>query len=196
PRSLSSNIAHTAITDHRILRRPESPAGGGRRLRPGEVPLIHFHRDRKEPHDAGIARDLGLALARLVREYPGLDKHGRPFALPLLEGALRGAPDDIPAWEEKGYVLWRLDRKQEALEAFEEVLSRAPEREATLTYAAFLATAMDRSQAAVDYWRRAARVNPWTSPYHHELARLLALGHDWPEAVEVCERARRLNPAS
>ncbi|TMQ33781.1 MAG: tetratricopeptide repeat protein [Planctomycetota bacterium] len=199
PRGLSSNIAHTAVTEHRILRRPDSaarPSLSARRLRPGEVPLVHFHADQTDAQDKSVARDLGLGLARLAREYPSLEKHVCPIALPLLEEALGTGPDDVPAREERGYIFWRLDRKQEALEAFEEVLSRAPEREATLTYAAVLATAMERSRAAIAYWRRAIRVNPWTSPYHYQLARLLAQRQEWQEATRACETARRLNPAS
>ncbi|HMC88744.1 MAG TPA: tetratricopeptide repeat protein, partial [Gemmataceae bacterium] len=56
--------------------------------------------------------------------------------------------------------------------------------------------AMERSQAAIAYWRRAIRVNPWTSPYHYQLARLLAQRQEWQEAMRVCETAGRLNPAS
>ncbi len=199
PRAPSSNIAHTAVTDHRIVRRPDhtGPATAPpRRLRPGEVPLFHFHRDLVDPQDQEVARDLGLALTELARNYPTLARHASTLALPLLEESLHSAPEDVAAWEGKGFGLWRLDRKEEALTAFGTALARAPQREATLTYAAVLATALGRSEAAIAYWQRAVEGNPWSSQYRLQLAKLLAERGEWRQALEEASAACRLNPAS
>jgi predicted CXXCH cytochrome family protein len=195
----ASKIAHTAGTDHRIRRQadnvPRSPEPL-RRLRPGEVPLVHFHQNLLDARDRETARDLGLALTELSKDHPALAKHVGPIALPLLEEGVQTAPDDVPAWEAKGFLLWLLNRKAEGLADLEIALAKAPQRELTLTYAAALATALERSDAAHVYWQRAIHVNPWNSQYHYRLAQLLANQGQWSKAAEASAAALRLNPVS
>lgn len=194
-RPAKSRIAHTAIADHRILRRPNptdaTPAP--RALRPGEVPLLHFHR-AAGALDAETSRDLGLALSEVAMKYPAMGRVLGPTALPLLEAAVKNRPDDVAAWEAKGFVLWQLDRKPEALAALETTLAKAPKREVALTYAAVLAPLLGRNDEALAYWRRAIDVNPWSSLYHARLAKLLAERDEWDAALKECELALRLNP--
>jgi predicted CXXCH cytochrome family protein len=199
PRAESSNIAHTAVTDHRIVRLARKPSPSGtpaRPLNPSEVPLVHFHHELVRPDDKEVSRDLGLALAELARHVPGMERHVCPIALPLLQSAVQSWPEDVAAREGAAFVLWRLDRQAEALEAFEKVLETAPRRESTLTYAAVLASSLEQTRAAIAYWRRAVEVNPWVSQYHYQLARDLAQNREWAEAVGECETARKLNTAS
>jgi tetratricopeptide (TPR) repeat protein len=186
---VESRIAHHAVTDHRIVRsanaapRDAAPPG----VPPaGQVPLIHFHRDVLGTAEWEVSRDLGLALAEIVRNSPPQGKRLGPMALPLLEAA----------WEAEGATLWLLGRRPEALSAFEAALARAPQREEALTYAAALAAAEGRTDAAIGYWRRAIAVNPWCSPYHDRLARLLVERRQWPEAADECAAALRLNPSN
>jgi Flp pilus assembly protein TadD len=194
-----SKIVHTAVTDHRIVRQASQAAGQAaspRNLFPGEIPLFHFHRDLVDSRDAGVSRDLGLALMELSKSYPNLGPGIAAAALPLLNAAVAASPTDVPAAEARGFLLWQSGRREEALAAFETVLARAPERELTLTYAAVLAALMDRNDAALAYWRRAIKVNRWNSQYHQRFAKLLADHQEWPEALKECEAALRLNPAS
>jgi predicted CXXCH cytochrome family protein len=196
PRLGSSDVAHTAVTDHRILRRPDeqgAPAGP-LLLEPGTHPLAYFHTSLTGPGDPEGERDLGLALVELARPYGPAARPVAPIALPYLEGAVRRAPDDVAAWEAKGYALWLDDQGPAALAAFDAALAAAPERERSLTDAAMLATALGRLDAAADYWRRAIAVNPWAASYHGRLARLLAERHDWQGALAECQTALRLNP--
>jgi predicted CXXCH cytochrome family protein len=183
-----SQIAHTAVADHRIPRRPAPPGvAKPRPLRTGEVPLSHFHGE-DDP------RDLGLALAEVGRTYPKLGRFLGPTALPLLEAATKAHRDDVAAWEARGFVLWQLGHSAEGLAALETALALAPQRELTLSYAAVLAAARGRKDEAIGYWRRAIAVNPWSAPYHARLARLLAQRRDWEDALAECDRALRLNP--
>ena len=73
PRLDTSDILHTAVTDHRIVRQPQAPARTlpTRVLRPGEVPLLYFHRDLNDANAPEVQRDLGLALVDLARSQPG-----------------------------------------------------------------------------------------------------------------------------
>lgn len=194
-----SRIAHTAATDHRIRRRTDNPSRSEESphgLSLGEVPLVHFHQDLIAVRNGEAARDLSLALTEVVRDHPGLARQLGPTALPLLEERLQAVPEDVAAWEAKGFILWLLNRKSEGLAALETALAKAPERELTLTYAAALATALQQKDAAIAYWRRAIAVDPWNSQYHSQLAQLLAGQGRWPEAEEASAAALRLNPLS
>ena len=155
-----SKIAHRAVTDHRIRRRPDVkplPDEGTRRLLRGEIPLVHFHRDQVDPEDLETSRDLALALMELGKTYPQLAKYGSATALPPLEAAVQRSPQDVPAWEAKGLALWQLDRKPDALAAFQAAPARAPQRELTLSYVAVLAGALGQRDEAIAYWQRPDR---------------------------------------
>jgi tetratricopeptide (TPR) repeat protein len=138
---------------------------------------------------AAAERDIGVALCRDGPE-------GASRSLPRLEAALAARPDDVTAWESKGFALGQLGRGDEALAAFRTALASEPDRESTLTGAAHLATQGKRYPEAIDYWRRDIAVNPWRSEYHAGLASVLFQVRKWPEAAVACRDALRLNPAN
>ncbi len=192
PRSPSSDVAHTAVTDHRIVRtaaaRPDAPR---RWLAPGEMPLSHFHRDRP---GADTTRDLGMALVEVAANQPESARPLAATALPLLpEGT---AADDPAALEARAEALVMLERPSEGLKVLEAVLARSPRRESALTTAADVARQLNRPAVAVEYWRRALEVNPWPYRYHARLAGALAALGDWPAAAEACRAALERNPVS
>jgi Flp pilus assembly protein TadD len=186
PRGDSSNVAHTAVTDHRIVRRAGADAdapGGG-------LTLVAFH------HDGGSARDLGLALDELL-DRPLPEPQRRELArraCELLTPAADSAPDDLPAVDGLGHALHKDKRPHEALAVLEKVLARAPRRELTLQKAALAAMELGENERAAGYWRRLLEVNPHTWEGHGYLAQTLALSRQWGEAVVECRAALRLNP--
>ncbi len=200
PRLLSSDVAHTAITDHRILRRPspvhqpQTPASPGRSE---DFPLVAFPPDCFDLEDPDFSRDFGLALTKLA-ESGTYDRPARMRltrdALRWLDAAVKTSPDDALAWQARGYAHWQQNRKEEAQAAFQTALRLAPEREATLSYAASLAAEMGQHDSAVAYWQRALTVNPWAARSHFELARLLILRQEWQKAGEEAKVVLRLNP--
>jgi hypothetical protein len=189
----SSNVAHTAITDHRISRIPPKENDG--RVNHSNVPpLIYFHQDLIEHPDPELDRDLGIALIDLASKQPS--KQLGKLALPLLESSLHRWPEDVLAWEAKGYALMLEGRAEETLAAFEATLARASGRERTLFGAALSAGQIGLRENSIKYWQRAIDVNPWNWEYHDELAKELAEGEDWPGAAAQCRNALRLNPAA
>jgi Flp pilus assembly protein TadD len=195
PNMASSNIAHTAITDHRIVRLPSvarSPApqkNGGME----KYPIVPFA-DSSDDAGPEKQRDLGVALIEFASKQPSA-KWGQ-LALPLLETSLSRWPDDIPALEAKGYALMLQGRDQDSLDTFESALSRAPGREKSLFGAALIAARMGRNERAIQFWVKAIALNPWNWEYHDELAKLYAAKEEWKMASEQCEKALRLNIAS
>ncbi len=129
PRLAITNIPHTAATNHGI------PRGGvpgfvaeGPRDGPGqpmEIPLRDYHwalMSEDERRDS--ARDLGVAVGWAARTMnaPQLARVAATQALPLLEAAVHDRPDDLAACESLGHAYRFLDRPEDALHAFEEVL--------------------------------------------------------------------------
>ena len=213
PRLLSADVAHTAITDHRILRRPVNDAGKDKKTNIAQgtssekalktskldIPrsLFEVASNQDASQDALISRARGLSLIRLA-ESARADQRSRSGlteeALPLLDEAAKNFPDDVPTLEGRGYALWQQNRKEEAGASFHKALKLSPENETTLIYAASLGTEMGQLEQAVGLRRQAVEINPWTARSHYELARLLIIRKEWASAIEESREVMRLNP--
>jgi hypothetical protein len=192
PRFPSSNIAHTAVTDHRVPRRPEAPPNPPGL---GGTPLANFFQSELGPDDLGAARDLGVALIQLARQPGPAQAAMARRAVPLLEKAVRTFPEDAEAWEAHGLALAMQGRHREALAAWENALKWAPEREVTLGLAAQALAQQGRPDEALAYARRLVAVNPWNTQVRVNMARLLGGQGDWPAALRECEAALGVIPA-
>jgi Flp pilus assembly protein TadD len=192
PPNSTSDIAHAATAEHRILRRQKGNDPPGSRRgdphRPWRRP-VPFDRALTDAGDeAELRRDLGVAMCRD-------GEIGAGFALPLLEAAVTVHPDDLTAWEAKAFALDRLGRDDESMAAFVVALANEPTRESALIGAAYLSVKMGRRADAADLWRRAIAVNPWRSDYHAELALVYFYMGNWRAAADACREALRLNPS-
>ncbi len=195
PSMASSNIAHTAITDHRIVRSPSVARSPALQKSSGmeKYPIVPFA-DSSDGTSPENQRDLGVALIEFASKQPSV-KWGQ-LAMPLLETSLSRWPDDVPALEAKAYALMLQGRDQDALDTFELVLHRDPNREKSLFGAALMAARMGRNERAIQFWVQAIALNPWNWEYHDELAKLYAAKEEWKLAAEQCEKALGLNIAS
>jgi len=183
----AADIAHTASTDHRILRKPDTrrAADGAR-----EDSLAHFHRGSIDPKDKQLSRDLALALVSAAKTSPQFAVE----AVPLLEIALANDPEDIDAWEQKGLALSMQNRAREALAAFEAVLAKAPDREMATGFAGTLSYNLGQLDQALKHFRSVRELNPWMPEYRRNLATALFDQHAWAEALGECRAGLRLNP--
>jgi Flp pilus assembly protein TadD len=196
PRRSSVNVVHLALTDHRIIRHPDRPPRPNSDLTPDAIPLLHFHGKEMGSKGADVSRDLALAMIEAAAQ-PGRAQISEVIgrrALPLLNAALEQEPDDVAAWEAKGYALWVHHSGQEALEALQTALARAPQREQALTEAAQLATELGREASALEYWQRLLQVNPWHADAHAQLGSLYARQRQWQKAVKEAQLALQLQP--
>ncbi len=198
PRINSTDISHTAIIDHRILRRPE-PAGTHpvpRKLLPGEVPLVYFYKDLIEPDDPDVARDLGIALVGLARFRTPLAEQLGDTALPFLDSALQTGPRDSEALRSKAFILGQRGQHREALDLLDKVLARSPHHEMALEDAANHADLAGQRDRALAYCRRLLAVNPHLTRYRVLHVRLLNLQGDFEKAIAECLEVLQSNPAS
>src|SRR5205823_581972 len=115
---------------------------------PADVPLMDYHwglMTESERRDAG--RDLGVVLnlaSRLMSAATPLAKAAAAQAVPLLQAAVHDRPDDLRAREALGFSLGVLDRPEEALRSYQEVLRIAPDREISLRSAGRVLSRLQR----------------------------------------------------
>jgi cytochrome c-type biogenesis protein CcmH/NrfG len=192
PRYQTTEVAHTAGTDHRIPRR-RAAGRPGTAAPADKTLLVNFYRDRWDEDDPAAARDEGVALGMVAirSRLPALGAR----ALPLLDAGLELWPDDLAAWGAKGYALFVQQRYGDAREAFGEILARNPRDENALAESATLAGNLGRAGDALALWERAIAVSPYVSQYHHALAAVRAQRGEWDLAARACRQALRLNAA-
>jgi len=191
----STSIAHTAVTDHRILRQPDiSPTTKPRAILPDETPVQLFHANPIGLAKEEVERDLGIVLSELLPKDPQFAIKQLPSLLPRLEAAVARDPKDAAAWDAIGRTYRAAGRLDDAMTAFQHALTHSPKREASLAEAANIAGEMEQTNAAMELWQRAIAVNPWMGHYHAQLARSLARLSRWAEAQKACRKALELDP--
>jgi predicted CXXCH cytochrome family protein len=195
PHFKTTDVVHSAATDHRILRRPPPDLG---KPQLGPPSLLNFYGDRLPPDDPEAKRDLAVAM---VHHASTLFQKGQTLPGPVVDDvlealgpALRRAPGDWAAWEAKGLVLLMGGRPGEALTALEEALKLAPRSAPGLVAAAEAAKHVDHAQQALTYMRRLVEVHPLTVKHRADLAQYLAAVGEWDEARVQGGEWLRLDP--
>jgi tetratricopeptide (TPR) repeat protein len=187
----TADIAHTALTDHRILRFGKSP-------RSGEVPgegVVNGYLDRLPPDDPEGRRDLGIALVDLVVKDV-LRRPLAPRALDLLNEALRRAPRDVEARVARADLQRWLSRFREARRDYEAVLSVMPENEWALLGATQATFHDGLLKEARDYAERLVRLNPYRASYREALCLVLQQQGKVDEGVKQARGWLELAPTS
>jgi tetratricopeptide (TPR) repeat protein len=154
-----------------------------------------FYPEQRDPDDPDMNRDMGIALVELLGQGAGDQEKLAPQVVAMLERALRNDPEDVDAWEAKGQVLMLMKSQSAALATFETVLSKAPNREVSLSSAAMLCQDLNQMEPAIGYWLRAVEANPWAYMYRRNLCVLLAHKEAWDDVRPHCQAWVRLAPA-
>ena len=190
PRTAAGGIPHTAQTDHRILRRSSA-------------------QDLPDQHDLGTlvffgdssavvpaweqARARGMMLLDLSQWREDRVRLAAQ-AEKLLREALAQAPDDLAALQSLGTSLLRQSRQRDALECWDRILEREPDRGETLHTQAVLCQAIGEFDKAGRSFERLIRLSPWHAELHSRYAQLLARTGDWAGVVAAARRAIEIDP--
>jgi tetratricopeptide (TPR) repeat protein len=196
PRFGSVNIAHTASTDHRIVRRPSKGDEHAERTAMREKPLVFFPRRSPNLQDPDDVRALGLTLLHNVMRTPPPRQSAAARALPVIEKGVAAFPADQRLLEAKGYLLGVLGKSSESLATYELALAASPRRESALCGAAAAALAAHEAEKAGTYWKEAVELNPMMPLYREALAMLLVRQGHWREAAPQVDAWLKLDPAS
>lgn len=197
PRHASADIVHTAVTDHRIPRRPSAPGESPPPLlMPGRLPLEPFAPERRDgPSAQERERDLAIALVSLNLPEGRLREDTARRALPGLNAALERHPDDFPALLAKGRAEIVLGRYSPALATLGKLSQDRPGYESGLWLAANIRVRLGQWREAADTLKRLIEVDPWRAEYLAALAQAEAeLGHA-AQAIAQARAALQCNPA-
>jgi hypothetical protein len=192
PRMNASDVPHVTITDHRVLRRPERSVAPIERtpLIP-EIGLASFFDDPVA--DGSVWRDLGVALVA-ARVPPADRPRMAQYALPLLDSALRTSANDVRASLARAEAYQLTGQTEQAFLCFADILHLVPEQENALRGAATTAAMTERTEAALDYWRRALSLNARSAENHFGLARCYSRQGDWQKTFDESKTAVELGP--
>jgi tetratricopeptide (TPR) repeat protein len=198
PMSAGSDIVHIAVTDHRILRVPESqaavnpPAGAS-----GGSPLALLNGDELGSSEIeSLGRELGIALTLEGELLPNSSQRKQVgnLALGYLERALAEHPDDLVALRMKARAFAITGRLRDAIALDDRVLASAPDYEQVLWERVQHAIELGETRTALAPAARAVFVNPWSSAAYERLAYIQLQSGDWSAGAQAARESLRLDP--
>jgi hypothetical protein len=193
PRGDSSNIAHTSVTDHRVIRRPV-PRPPARPLLPDAAPLVAF-RPLALP-EPDLKRGLGLALARVSLRVPAgpvqytVSRHARAN----LDRALDVWPGDAELWVGRSQARAVVSDAPGALAAAERAVRLAPSSEAAQTELAAAALNVRQYEKAEAAATVLVAMNPRAVEPLLTRSAARAGGGKWAEALADAKAALAIHP--
>jgi hypothetical protein len=196
PMSKDSDIVHIAVTDHRILRAPQSQAPDPSVMESGS-PLVLLNGDDPAHSElASVGRELGGALTFEGEGLPSAwQRRGMgSLALTYLERALEERPDDVFTLRMKSRALAIMRRLKDAIDLDDRVLSSAPCYEQALEERVQYAIEIGEKQPALAPAARAVLLNPWSAAAHEHLAYIQIQSGDWGSAIQEARGSLGLNP--
>ena len=182
PKISSRDVSHTAVTDHRILRKPlelvtQSKPGPG---------LIQFGAKENDP------RGLGLAYAERALETG--DEFSRSEALRLLTRVLPLYPHDAEVLMHLGYIHHIRGELDQSAVLYDAALRADPQRLAAAIDRGAIYAQRGQVDRAILLWRGALERNPGSSEAGLNLAISLCARGDRRPAREALRRVLRFNP--
>ncbi|MFM7149747.1 MAG: tetratricopeptide repeat protein, partial [Gemmataceae bacterium] len=194
-----SNIAHTALTEHGIIRpgKPRIPSGyiSGA----NEMPIVLLHEANVDTSDPERKRDFNLAMLRQIQNQK-VTTQEKEYLLPRvvtgLEEALRERPTDPLGWQVLAGGLLMQQRTKDTIQALERGLETMPLNEELLQRLAWMEEQIGKNDRAIEYWKRAVEVNPFQVLFRRSLGSLLAQKKEWADAEEQARKWIELEPSS
>lgn len=190
PSSLSADVAHTEVTDHRILRRPPiSPQflqDGN--TQPSLPRLVRFPDSQKTDDDL---REFALAWQSLV---DGAMTAAAPETEHLLRSALEKSPNDAALLSALGYSAQKKGDIDHARELYEKALGIDPTLIETATNLGVIEANHGHLREAVKLWEDAFQRAPGQSRIGMNIARVLCNAGQPSPAREYVLRVLEFNP--
>jgi predicted CXXCH cytochrome family protein len=167
PAAASSDVAHTEVTDHRILRRPQEEArllqdAANELSLPGLVPFPTTDRVESD------LRDLALAWESLVESGMTV---AEPQAKSLLSKALKQSPEDPALLSALGYIEQKRGASENARALYEKALAVDPDLVDAATNLAVIEAKAGNTGKAIALWQKALDQAPGRSSIGLNLAR-------------------------
>jgi len=187
PASLSTDVAHTQVTDHRIPRSPRTEAAPGTvsNVLPVLVAFPPSLNTAMEPREFALAwqtiADGGMTIAQ-------------PQAERLVRAALSQSPYDAALLSALAFSVQRRGDDIQASTLYKRALDQDPTLVDALTNLGVLEAKQGQIAEAVRLWRSAFERAPGRSEIGMNLALVFCQGTDYRDAREYVVRVLRFNP--
>ncbi|MGA2643735.1 MAG: tetratricopeptide repeat protein [Candidatus Sulfotelmatobacter sp.] len=190
PASASSDVAHTEVTDHRILRRPqiEPQLLQDRATESSPSRLVPFPPGSKGESDL---RDLALAWESLVES--GMTVAG-PQAQSLLSKALKQSPEDPALLSALGYIEQRHGDTEKARVLYQKALAVDPQLVDASVNLAVIEARSGKLGDAIALWQKAFALAPGRSSIGLNLVQAYCSQGRMDEARTYTLRVLEFNP--
>jgi predicted CXXCH cytochrome family protein len=190
PASASSDVAHTQVTDHRILRRPQIDP---RLLQDADssVPrLVPFPATSKTESESDL-RDLALAWESLVESGMTV---AETQAQSLLSRALKQSPEDPALLSALGYIEQKHGATENARALYQKALAIDPDLVDAATNLAVIEAGAGNLGNAIALWQKAFEHAPARSSIGMNLVRAYCSERKVDEARSYTLRVLAFNP--
>jgi hypothetical protein len=188
PAAASKDVAHTQVTDHRIPRRPESPAQLSGNPSPAQLRLVPFPDSLDAEHDL---RDLGLAWQSLAND--GLEA-AEPHAESLLRSAVAEFPNDPDVLSALAYVEQKHGLSAQAGELYRRALAVNPDLIDAAADLGVIEAETGHLREAVELWQGAFQRAPGRSALGMNLVVAFCDARQYDEARTTTLRVLEFNP--
>jgi hypothetical protein len=190
PRLTTSDIAHTALTDHRVLARvveapANSPPAGPERL------LFFDDADQRLP-GWEVTRASGLALVKRLLDEGRVPDLARIES--MLAPVLEVAPDDTRVMNSLTEVALKTGNLDTAETYARQALAVDPQNEPALVALTQCCYQTGRYADGLEFCDRALEINPTLDTLHAHRADMLRLTGRLSDGAAAAERALQLNP--
>jgi hypothetical protein len=190
PRLPTSDIAHTALTDHRVLARAaeapvKAPAAGPERL-------LFFDGAEKRLPDWEVTRASGLGLVKRLLDEGRVPDLGRIES--MLAPVLEVAPDDTRVMNSLTEVALKSGDLATAESYSRQALAVDPQNEPALVALTQVCYQTGRYADGLEFCDRALAINPMLDTLHAHRADMLRLTGRLADGTAAAERALQLNP--
>ena len=190
PANASTDVAHTAVTDHRILRRPDigPPLMNATAMTPPMPRLAPFPASPEAEHDT---RGMALAWASMAEKG---DSAVQKQAEQLLRKALQEAPKDPALLSSLAYVEQRRGELNDARELYQRALAHDPTLLDAATNLGVLEAKSGHLRDAVTLWEGTFQRAPGHSGIGMNIAHAFCGAGQIEQARDFTMRVLQFNP--
>ncbi|MFO0871457.1 MAG: tetratricopeptide repeat protein [Pirellulales bacterium] len=200
PALKTRDVAHTSLTDHRILRRPDDAKIRTRLPTPDEIALFDGAERRLSQREADRARAIAIIDLATSRNDQSWAQRGELFLIPpevaygTIDQMIESLGDDLAAIEALGQAYLIMERPREAVRCWEAVLRRSPHSLSALVRLAIQQQSFEDWPSSLQYLDRALRLDPSSSILNGRRTYVLGQMGQYEEGISAAQRALDADP--
>lgn len=195
PTNSNTNIAHTSLTDHRILRDPTQSVAVSNEL--GDVTVLVPYFQSALLSDQERGRNLGIALSKFAEKMPAtlpLKQRTVSMARELLGESLKVWKDDTEGWLALSSLEMGAGNGQGAINALQSAMRSNPKDENVLSMLAFIAESTGKMELAFGAISDLVAFNPSSQDYRLKRMVMFMSAGDFFQAEAESRELLRMNP--